>query len=288
MEKYKTIIPYNKGMKWIIYEKIDGSNVSFKKGEDGKLTFFSRNRELEDIENEKVFNKLLGLYDSEFYKIMEIDTLYFGELLGMAKIPYNRVQHQRALNEELFIFDMFRDGDYLCPAEFLSYSLGEFKRPSFQTITGTFKEIDSYIQNEDVISAVDGVSKIEGYIVKSFYSNSICFKKVSKEFAEGINGAKKEAREPNKRYLEKWVQKWVYEEPVKNIKTFIQNSKQDFENENPGVKLATKMLVPLIIQYDLCGVEYKEIQYTDGMGVEHTKKVPINLKRKWEVYYESN
>lgn len=277
MEKYEKIQNFDSENLFIFYEKVDGSNVSFKKTKDGKLSFFSRKRELLDIENEDIFKKLLKIYDTEFYKNMPIDILFFGELLGMAKIPYNKNLVNKKIEEELFIFDAYEDNKYWEPSKLTKTNLYEFRVPEFKVVKCKVSEIKDFIDN-DKISFIDNKSKIEGYIIRSFNDNSFKFKYVTTEFQE-TKGIKNTKVDPNIRSLEKWIQKFTLEEPVKNIKEFLQKCKEDFESENQNCNLNIKNILPLIEENNLAEFEYfeREIYNKQGEYIK-TLKQPINFK----------
>lgn len=270
MNKYRKI---PSKLRLIVAEKVDGSNVSFKKNYDGTVEFFSRNRELGTRPEEKVFSKLNKLYDSEFYKVMSLGYTYFGELLGQAKLPYNN-RGVLPLNEELFIFDCMKpNGEYVVQNKFMDFDLGEFKRPKFDVIF--MNELDDLLKDLDKrVSFVDNKTLVEGVVVKTFDIDTLVYKVVNKAFSEHVHEASKMANLP---MIEKYVQKYVREEPCKSWKQFIQMCKQDFSAEWGG-KLNTGNFEETITKNKLAEFEYKEIKYIDGLNIEHTKQIIVGIK----------
>lgn len=271
MEKYRKI---PSKVRVSVAEKVDGSNVSFKKHYDGSIEFFSRNRELGTKPEEKVFSKLNKLYESDFYNKMILEYTYFGELLGQAKLPYNN-RGIKPLNEELFIFDVMDSrGEYVKQSDFVTFDLGEFLRPKFNVIY--ISELSEYLDTlEEKVSFIDDKVKVEGVVVKSFDSNDFVYKVVNKSFNEVFH---KETKMANLPMIEKYVQKYVYEEPSENWKQFIQMCKRDF-NEEWGSKLNTGNFQEVILKNKLAELITKEIFYTDGFGIEHSKELIIDIKK---------
>lgn len=177
-DKFK--IPFQKGDKITIQEKIDGSNTAIL-NDNGNIRLFSRTQEItNDKTNFQDFIKYVNQNEDMILKYLPNQYVIFGEWLGQAKIPYNKKAKSGTISP-YYVFDiaykienMNDDNEikryYLTPRESKNLAtnmLLDFVPIIEEEITlNNFEElIEKYVENQK--SVIDNESIREGIVVKT-------------------------------------------------------------------------------------------------------------------------
>lgn len=188
-----------------IQEKLDGSNFSFYKNEDGKLRFFSRNQEVFETDDSP-FNNLVKELLEHFEKYDETISmlsqhLYICEYLKMGKIKYKdnyKDEIERLVGIDLLsVHDMdewMKSEDHRKigrPSNPLKYYFGNLKLNWVDNIVkgelGGVFNLDAILNLANRQSYLNPDSKAEGIVVKSLTKT---MKVVNPDFSEMLRDPK--------------------------------------------------------------------------------------------------
>lgn len=187
---------------------------------------------------------------------MEENKIYFGEILGQGKLQYNQDKPNYYV-----LFDCFdiKQNRYLEDNEWTHSRKIDKIFINISENTNWDKIFKKYYSKSKVGSNYD----CEGMVIK-FQNQDQKYKFVRSDLKEIVKLTKQLTYDPNIRLVEKWIQKFVYEEPVNNWKDFIIKCKEDFKSEHQG-KLNTKIIQILIEDNNLNQLEYKEVSTPKGI-----------------------
>jgi len=108
----------------IIQEKVDGSQFSFGKNEDGELVCRSKGQQQDLYAPDKMFTAGVEYVKSLDLSGFEPDTYFYGEYLQKPK--HNVLKYSRIPNNHIVLFDVFNKGMFLsrAPLEVYAKELG--------------------------------------------------------------------------------------------------------------------------------------------------------------------
>lgn len=290
MKKYQSIERINKSRNAYylnksnvitIEEKIDGANGSFLIDEQGELKVFSRNNELDPINNS--LNGFYQYVENHFKNrksLLNPRYIYFGEWKIPHKIKYLEYK-------KYYLFDVFDTvaGIYL-PYEIVQQEAVKLALelvPLFYQ--GTFISYDHLISFVGQSNLTVEPNTGEGVVVKFIdqHGNRVAFKIVSEVFAE------RKIKAPTTKFDETpeghFVLECVTHNRVEKIIMKLQDENMlDGELVFENMRNLIKQITPLVYQ-DVVKEEGDDIDPTWNLGKAISKVVPVVLKDILNQYY---
>lgn len=153
-----------------IQEKVDGSQFSWLKDEQGTVHFRSKGAVIYPETTDKLFkpavDHVLSVADE-----LEVGTVYRGEVL--AKPKHNTVQYSRVPIGNIVLFDMNRDEEYVpCDWDNLTQTADRLGIEPVETyaieVPDTLTNMESLDRWLDMDSQLGG-AKIEGVVIKNYH-----------------------------------------------------------------------------------------------------------------------
>jgi hypothetical protein len=290
MKKYQSIDRINKSRNAYhlnksnvitIEEKLDGANASFLLNEEDELKIFSRNNELDPINNSlNGFYPYMENHLKDKRHLLNPRYIYFGEWLIPHKIKY--IEYKK-----YYLFDVFDivEGIYL-PYEVVQE---EAQRLSIDLVPllyyGHFIDYDHLISFVGQSNLTTEPNTGEGIIVKFIdqHGNRVAFKVVSEKFAE------RKIKKPETKFDETpeghFVLECVTQNRVEKIIMKLQDENLlDGELVFENMRNLIKQITPLVYE-DVVKEEGDDIDPTWNLGKAVSKVVPVVLKDILNAYY---
>ena len=290
MKKYQSIDRINKSRNAYylnksnvitIEEKLDGANASFLIDEQGELKIFSRNNELDPINNSlNGFYQYMENHLKDKRHLLNPRYIYFGEWLIPHKIKY--IEYKK-----FYLFDVFDTTTSI----YLSHEIVQEEAQKLSLVLVPLLYHGHFIDYDHLISFV-GMSNLtiepntgEGVVVKFIdqYNNRTAFKIVDEKFAE------RKIKKPETKFDEtpegNFVLECVTQNRVEKIIMKLQdenllNGELTFEN----MRNLIKQITPLVYE-DVVKEEGDDIDPTWNLGKAVAKVVPVVLKDILNGYY---